>query len=57
MFLEADSFHLFLVEAFAVAVTDEHREHIFVIAVQDGVDGKVPGDVLNLTSAEVILRG
>ena len=37
-------------------MTDKHREHIFILTMQDGVDGIVTGDILYLATTEVVLR-
>lgn len=42
------------VEVFSVAIGGELGEVVAVFAVQDGVDGSLAADVLDLSSAEIV---
>lgn len=54
--LESYPFHVFLVEALVVAVADQHRQHILTLTMQDGINNIMTGDILDLATAEVVLR-
>ena len=55
--LESYLFLSLIVQPFIVTMADEHGEHVLTPAMQDVIDGIVPGDVLYLASTEIVLRG
>ena len=55
--LESYLFLFLIVQPFVITMADKHGEHILTLAMQDVVDGIVPGDVLYLSTTEIVLRG
>ena len=55
--LESYLFLFLIIQPFIITMTDEHGEHILTLPMKDVVDGIMTGDILNLTTAEVVLRG
>jgi hypothetical protein len=54
--LESNPPH-FIFQPFLVTVGDERSQVVGLVTMKDGVDGMVTGDVLYLTTAEVITSG
>ena len=46
---------IFFIKPFIVTMTNKHGEHILTLTMQDIVDGIVAGDILYLTTTEVVL--
>ena len=55
--LEANFVHLFCFQTLAVAISSEDFNNVVCLAMKDIVDGVVSGNVLYLTTAEIILAG